>query len=545
MGDPYRRRARAEPGRPPLNPGFFFDARNKKSLALDLRTDAGRAVLHRLVEEADVFITNYPPPVRGRLGITYDDLTHAQRAADLRLVHRLWRDRPGGEQARLRRDRVVGAHRADGPRARRRGGRPRRARCRAWATIPRRWAPTARSSPRSTSARRPARAITSARRCWRTGCGPMPARCRRRCAATRCAPQPPREEALSALRVHYQCRDGRWLLLSIAADEWRWDKFKTCFDAPVLDDARFATDRRARQACARAGGDLRPAVRRARPRALAQDARRRRADLRRRRPGRGRPPRRAGARRRVPAPLCRRPRFVDDRQPVLPRRAGKGAAAHRARGRPEQRRGAARNTATATPRSPNCAPPGCVCVTAHRSKTRRLGLRRRCSTISASGGRISRSADPRRHGRAGRGASRAARRHRSVRRRCGSTPSRSERVADRVLMIAGEYGPTRGGDRPRLEPAARRPSGMLLDNYEAQGWSDTVADCTGDWSRRRIGSFLGRFRRRRAERHRRRQPCRHHLSHRGQRPGADPVAVLPRADAMGRRRCRRWPSISP
>jgi formyl-CoA transferase len=55
-------------------------------------------------------------------------------------------------------------------------------------------------------------------------------------------PQPPRHEALSALRVHYQCRDGRWLLLSIAADEWRWEKFKTCFNAPVLENERFATD---------------------------------------------------------------------------------------------------------------------------------------------------------------------------------------------------------------------------------------------------------------------------------------------------------------
>ena len=55
-------------------------------------------------------------------------------------------------------------------------------------------------------------------------------------------PQPPRHQALSALRVHYQCRDGRWLLLSIAADEWRWEKFKTCFDAPELDDERFATN---------------------------------------------------------------------------------------------------------------------------------------------------------------------------------------------------------------------------------------------------------------------------------------------------------------
>src|ERR1700751_3227261 len=74
-GAPYRRRATPSLG-PGLsgNPGFVLDGRNKKSLALDLRLPAGRAVLRRLVAQADVFITNYPPPVRRRLGITYDDL---------------------------------------------------------------------------------------------------------------------------------------------------------------------------------------------------------------------------------------------------------------------------------------------------------------------------------------------------------------------------------------------------------------------------------------------------------------------------------------
>ena len=75
MGDPYRRRATPHTG-PGLatNPGFVLDGRNKKSLALDLRAPSGQLVLRRLVADADVFITNYPPPVRRRLGITYDDL---------------------------------------------------------------------------------------------------------------------------------------------------------------------------------------------------------------------------------------------------------------------------------------------------------------------------------------------------------------------------------------------------------------------------------------------------------------------------------------
>jgi formyl-CoA transferase len=54
-------------------------------------------------------------------------------------------------------------------------------------------------------------------------------------------PQPPRERGLNALRVHYRCRDGRWLLLSKAPDEWRWEKLKECLAAPALDDPRFAT----------------------------------------------------------------------------------------------------------------------------------------------------------------------------------------------------------------------------------------------------------------------------------------------------------------
>jgi formyl-CoA transferase len=54
-------------------------------------------------------------------------------------------------------------------------------------------------------------------------------------------PQPPRERGVNALRVHYRCRDGRWILLSIAADEWRWEKFKECLRAGALEDPRFAT----------------------------------------------------------------------------------------------------------------------------------------------------------------------------------------------------------------------------------------------------------------------------------------------------------------
>jgi crotonobetainyl-CoA:carnitine CoA-transferase CaiB-like acyl-CoA transferase len=41
--------------------------------------------------------------------------------------------------------------------------------------------------------------------------------------------------------VHYRCRDDHWLLLSVAPDEWRWEKFKECLGASALSDPRFAT----------------------------------------------------------------------------------------------------------------------------------------------------------------------------------------------------------------------------------------------------------------------------------------------------------------
>ena len=61
-GDPYRHRM-GGPGVPdtPFNYRWIVDNRTKRGLALDLRQPAGRGVLHRLVERADVFVTNVRP----------------------------------------------------------------------------------------------------------------------------------------------------------------------------------------------------------------------------------------------------------------------------------------------------------------------------------------------------------------------------------------------------------------------------------------------------------------------------------------------------
>lgn len=57
--------------------------RNKRGIQLDIKSEAGREIMGSLVAEADVFITNYPHPVRESLGLTYGEL----RALNPRLIY--------------------------------------------------------------------------------------------------------------------------------------------------------------------------------------------------------------------------------------------------------------------------------------------------------------------------------------------------------------------------------------------------------------------------------------------------------------------------
>src|SRR6266699_853235 len=57
--------------------------RQKRSVGVDLGTDEGHALLVRLIEQADVFLTNFLPDARERLRITYEDL----RRVNPRLVY--------------------------------------------------------------------------------------------------------------------------------------------------------------------------------------------------------------------------------------------------------------------------------------------------------------------------------------------------------------------------------------------------------------------------------------------------------------------------
>lgn len=58
-----------------VNVSFLSLNRNKRSLAVDLKSPEGKEVLLDLVKTADIFLQNYRPGVAKRLGVDYDTLS--------------------------------------------------------------------------------------------------------------------------------------------------------------------------------------------------------------------------------------------------------------------------------------------------------------------------------------------------------------------------------------------------------------------------------------------------------------------------------------
>src|SRR6267143_4329838 len=241
-GDPYRRRAT-----PPVgsglasNPGFVLDGRNKKSLALDLRSPAGQAVLHRLVAEADVFITNYPPPVRRRLGITHDHLAHLND----RLIYASFTgygekgeeaDKPGFDSnAYWARSGLMDLVRADANTTPARsiagmGDHPcAMALYGAIVTALYKRERTGKGSHVSSN--------LMANGIWANGILAQAKLCDAKLQERR-----PRERALNAVTNHYKCRDGRWIIISLLNEDRQWPTLACCLGLEdLITDTRFAT----------------------------------------------------------------------------------------------------------------------------------------------------------------------------------------------------------------------------------------------------------------------------------------------------------------
>ncbi|XOV88180.1 MAG: CaiB/BaiF CoA transferase family protein [Pseudomonadota bacterium] len=74
-GDQYRALS-GTPATPDADSNYMWqmDARNKRSLTLNLKTADGMKILHQLIRECDVYVTNHPFPMRRQLGLMYEDL---------------------------------------------------------------------------------------------------------------------------------------------------------------------------------------------------------------------------------------------------------------------------------------------------------------------------------------------------------------------------------------------------------------------------------------------------------------------------------------
>lgn len=59
---------------PPVNPSLELDNRNKRGVAVNVQTPEGRAVVRRLLRDADVFVSNLRHAALQRVGLSYEDV---------------------------------------------------------------------------------------------------------------------------------------------------------------------------------------------------------------------------------------------------------------------------------------------------------------------------------------------------------------------------------------------------------------------------------------------------------------------------------------
>jgi crotonobetainyl-CoA:carnitine CoA-transferase CaiB-like acyl-CoA transferase len=244
-GDPYR----AVPLLPTMpqareNYAWMLASRNKRGLALNLAKPSAQEVVRRLVAQADIFITNFPAVVRKKLGLRYEDLAPVNG----RLIYASFTGYgESGEEASKPGFDIT-----------------------AW------WARSGlMDGVRTEATAPPARSLTGMgdhpsgislyagivmglyqRQLtgmgahvgtsllangiwWCNGVMAQAALC-----GARFIDRPPREQALNAFTNYYQCRDKRWLILTILNEERQWPVFIKCLGRNDLqNDPRFATSR--------------------------------------------------------------------------------------------------------------------------------------------------------------------------------------------------------------------------------------------------------------------------------------------------------------
>ena len=238
-GDPWR----ASTPIPGKTTDYYWQltSRNKRSLALNLKHDEGRAALYRLIAAADVFVTNFPLPVRDRLHIAPSDLL----PLNPRLIYASFTayGEAGDEATKTGFDSTAYWART---------GLMDMVRATA-DTEPARSAPGMGDHPSATGLY--AAIVTALYRREKTGKGGavQSSLLQNGLWANACFIQSrlfgenvmhraPRDQAPNALASHYRSRDGRWFIMALHNEQRQLQNFLAAIGREDLtDDSRFAT----------------------------------------------------------------------------------------------------------------------------------------------------------------------------------------------------------------------------------------------------------------------------------------------------------------
>jgi formyl-CoA transferase len=250
-GDPNRRIMHDSSNYPKseINYPWEMDSRNKRSIVLDLKKPEARAALDRLIEKSDVLICNFPPPVRDKLRLAYEDV----KRVNPKLIYASLtgygesgpdRDRPGFDAtAYFARSGLLDAQRYE-------GGPP--------------GVPGPAQGDRATAMALVSSILMALMHRMKTGegswvgtsllgnglwsCGVI---AQAALVGAYLPHRPPPERPRSALGNIYRTADDRWLQLTIVRTDKMWRPLCEALGHPSLaDDPRFATEteRRARSA---------------------------------------------------------------------------------------------------------------------------------------------------------------------------------------------------------------------------------------------------------------------------------------------------------
>ena len=238
-GDPWR----ASTPIPGKTTDYYWQltSRNKRSLAIDLKQADGLAVLYRLLAGTDVFVTNFPLPVRERLKIAASHLL----PLNPRLIYASLSayGEQGEEAGRTGFDSTAYWARTglmDMVRA-------------TVDTEPSRSVPGMGDHPSATALY--AAIVTALYRREKTGKGGVAQSSllqnglwanacfvQSRLFGEQMPHRPPRASAPNPLANHYRCRDGRWFIMALFNEQRQLRGFLAAIGCTHLaDDARFAT----------------------------------------------------------------------------------------------------------------------------------------------------------------------------------------------------------------------------------------------------------------------------------------------------------------